>query len=74
MSVLQHGCTALILTTHLEKKQGRNYKRIYHFALNKFGKQNATKQQLYVNLTPISQTNKDEQNMLGKAGEVRTNS
>ena len=48
-----------------------NYKRIQQALLNKYWKQPLIKQQLYDDLPPISQ---DEQDILGTAGEARTNS
>ena len=41
---------------HMEKKLYGNYSRILHAVLNKSWKQHPIKQQLYNQLSPISQT------------------
>ena len=51
-----YGCTTWTLTKDLEKKLDGNYRRMFHAVLNKSWKQHPTKQQLYCNLPPISQT------------------
>ena len=54
MSELLYSCTTRILTKHLEKKLDENYTRMLHGVLDKSWKQQATKQQLYSHLPPIS--------------------
>ena len=55
VSVLLCGCTTWILTKRIEKKLDGNYTRMLR-AMNKYWKQNPTKQQMYGHLPPISKT------------------
>ena len=55
-SILVYGCTTSTLTKHIEKKLNENYTRMQRTVLNKFWKQNLTRQQLYGHLRPISKT------------------
>ena len=75
MSLLFYGCTLWILMQHLEKMLNGNYTRMACAALNKSWKLHPTKQQLYGDLLPISQT--IEVRWVrhdGNCWEIRTNS
>ena len=56
MSVLLYVCTTWTVTKCMERKLDRNYTRMLCAVLNKSWKQYPTKQQLFSNLHPISQT------------------
>ena len=56
MPILPHGCTTSTLTKRIEKKLDRKYTRKLLSILNKSGKQNPMKKQLYDYLPPISKT------------------
>ena len=71
VSVLLYGCTTWTLMKCLKKKLDRDHIRMPYGVLNKSCKHHLGKQQLYGHLPPISQTIED---MLGTAGEIRTNS
>ena len=56
VSILLYKCTTWTLTKCIEKKLDGNKTRMLRAILNKFGKHNPTKQQLYGHLPPISIT------------------
>ena len=56
ISALLNSCTNWTLMKDLIKKLNWNYTRMLHAILNKSWKQHSTKQQLYRNSSPISQT------------------
>ena len=56
VSILLYGRTTLTLTKRMKKKLDGNYPRILWAILNKFWRQNRTKQQLYGHLLPITKT------------------
>ena len=52
----KYACTRWVLTKRIEKKLNENCTRMLQAKLNKSWKQNSTKQQLYGQLPPISET------------------
>ena len=56
MSILLYGCTTKTLTKFIDKKLAENCSRMLRFILNKFWKQNSTKQLLYGHQPPTSKT------------------
>ena len=56
LSVLLYGCTACMLTKHMEKKLDGNYTRMLQAILNESWRQHPTKQQLYSHLPTITKT------------------
>ena len=56
VSILLNGCTTWTLTKRMEKKLDGNYTRMLRAILNKYWRQNPTKQQLYDPLPPITKT------------------
>ena len=56
VSILLYGCTTWTLTKRLEKKLDGNYTRILRAILNKSGRQQPTRHQLYGHLPPITKT------------------
>ena len=56
VSILLYGCTTWTLTKWLEKKLDGNYTKMLRAILNKSWRQHPTKQQLYLQLPPITKT------------------
>ena len=56
MSILLYRCTTWTLTKHMKKEFDGNYTRMLWAVLNKFWRQDSTKQQLYGHLPPIMKT------------------
>ena len=56
VSILLYGCTTWTLTKRLEKKLDGNYTRMLRAILNRFWRQQPTKQQLYCHLPSIAKS------------------
>ena len=59
VSILLYGCTTWTLTKRMKKKLDGYYTRMLQAILNKFWRQNPTKQQLYGHVPPITKAIKN---------------